>query len=314
MLLRLVAVVNWVACGGGIVEAVLVMVVVMVNDVVMHDGVMMLDSIVVLDDIVVLKNVMVAIDINDMVLDVLRMVINQGILIDVFHLSDVMVHLMVLVWFMVMDLLDHNIMLEVMKGVVLLVMLLDHMVPMIVMVLSDWRRLVVDLRVVVHVRCGVMRRWLCLVMTVLVVYDWLVMHAIVVVNEVLIEVMVINVSVLVMLMLVLDHLVMILVMLWLLVMVRYVGVSRMVDSVVLMELMVHIGIIVMAVIDGSLFMLMLLVLVIHILVVLLDVVVVDGMPMVELSVEMMVSFMADGAVMLLIMVLKSQVLVMVMIM
>ena len=164
----------------------------------------------------------------------------QGVLVYVLNLTDMMIHLVVLVMRLFMYLFNPQIVVEVVERV-LLVVLLNHVIPVIVM-LGNWRRLLVDLGVMVHVRCcvvcGILRR----VMAMFMVDDGLVMDAIVVMNQVLIKVVIVIYSILLMIFMIfmmIQEMTLFMVMLRLLVVVRYISNGGVVDLVILMEPMVH---------------------------------------------------------------------------
>ena len=201
------------------------------------DCVVVMDGIMVLDCIVVLESFNI-----DVVLGVMFV---QGILINVLNLTDMMVHRMVLLVVRLVDLLNHDVVMEVMKGMILVV-LLDHVVPMIIMMFGNGRRLLVNLWVVVHVRGRMMGRWLRLMMAMLMVNDGLLVDAIVVINHVLTEVVMVVITMLVVVFVMLFM--MVEMVLRLLVVICNISDSGMVDFVILVELVMHIGVIVMAVV------------------------------------------------------------------
>ena len=155
----------------------------------------------------------------------------QGVLVYVLNLTDMMIHLVVLVMRLFMNLFNPQIVVEVVERV-LLVVLFNHVIPVIVM-LGNRRRLFVDLGVMVHVRSCVVGGILRRVMAMFMVDDGLVMDAIVVMNQVLIILMEQLMMVIVMM------LGLFMVMLRLFVVVRDISNGGVVDLVVFMEPMVH---------------------------------------------------------------------------
>lgn len=167
-----------------VVTIVMVVFILVGHSVVVLDDIVVLHRVIVLDDIVVLHGVMV---INDALVDD-WVSVDNFVLVDVLHLANVMVHIVVVLLVVRVDLLDEHVVGEVVEWLVLDVVLLDHMVVVVVVMLSHRRRLVIDLGVVMHVRCRVVRRRLHAVVAVLVVHDGLMVHAVVVVDQVLFEV------------------------------------------------------------------------------------------------------------------------------
>ena len=98
------------------------------------------------------------------------MVLDDIVLIDVLNCANVMVHVMIL-RMRVDNLRSSHIVMEVVEWLTLLMMLFYHMIAVLMVMLSNWRRRVVDLGMMMHVGGRVMRRGLRLTVRVLVVHD-----------------------------------------------------------------------------------------------------------------------------------------------
>ena len=96
------------------------------------DSVMVLNSVVMLHDVVVLDSVMV---LNDTLVDD-WVALDNLILINVLDLANMMVHVMVVLLVVWVNLFDENVMGEVMEGLTLDVVLLDHVIAMVVVMLG----------------------------------------------------------------------------------------------------------------------------------------------------------------------------------
>lgn len=154
-------------------------------ELVMLNGVMVLNRVVVLHDVVVLHSIVV---LEDALVDH-WVTIDNLIFIHMLNLANVMIHVMVVFFVTRVHFLDEHVTGEVVEGLMLDVVFLDHMVAMVVVVLGHRGRLVVDLGVMMDVRCSVVGRRLSLMVAVLVIDDGLVVDAVVMIYEVLFEVM-----------------------------------------------------------------------------------------------------------------------------